>query len=41
MADWTSSEAWKVTPFGVMLNRAPRGSSHGQLRESLALPLGT
>jgi len=39
MADWTSSEAGKVTPFEATLNRVPRGSSHGHPLEFLALPL--
>jgi len=39
MADWTSSEVGKATPFGATLNRVPRGSSRGWLQKPLALPL--
>ena len=37
MVDWTSSEAGRNT-FWATISCAPRGSSHGQPLESLALP---
>jgi len=40
MADWTSSETGKITPFGAILDRAPRSPSYGQPLETLAFPLG-